>query len=608
MHLREDSLDLDAETMRQLGYRAVDLLVDRLTDPSAPPLVRATPAEIRQRIPADAPARGEPFEEVLARLFADVLPFGSRVAHPGYFAFVPGSPTWPGALGDFIAAATNIYAGSWMESAGVSQIELDVMRWFAEWIGYPPDAAGVLVSGASHGNLTALACARETLVGEQRNDLVVYVSDQGHSSVARAMKLLGFTRDQVRVLPTDATFRLPPETLVEAIRADRTAGRTPLLLSASGGATNTGVVDPLPDLATVCRDEGVWFHVDAAYGGFAALTDRGRAALRGIERADSVALDPHKWLYQPYECGCVLVADPTALRRAFEIVPDYLAEASAHGGEVNFSDYGIQLTRATRALKIWLSVRMFGVDAFRATIDRTLDLAELAAARVRERPELELAAPPSLGIVCFRRRFDEQDEERNEQLVAALEQSGTALVSATRLHGRYAVRMCVLNFTTAAEHVEHVLDFFATSEPRPIEILPLQRDRTVSFLEVLPADAVERGVIEEAEAGTTIVAQWELSRNFYVVLEGSVEVSADGRHLADLRAGAFFGELAALDWGAGYGYPRLASVVATTPVRLLVFTDVVLAELVREYPGVADMIRSAMHERIAHSGPAEPEL
>jgi aromatic-L-amino-acid decarboxylase len=605
MHLREDSLALDAETMRELGYRTVDLLVERLTDRAAPPLRRATPEEIRRRIAAEAPARGEPFEEVVAHLFEDVLPFGSRVAHPGYFAFVPGCPTWPGALGDFIAAATNIYAGSWMESAGVSQIELDVVRWFAEWIGYPPDAAGVLVNGGSVGNLTALACARETLVGEQRNDLVVYVSDQGHSSLARAAKLLGFTRDQVRVLPTDETLRLPPEILIEAINADRAGGRKPLLLCASGGATNTGAVDPLPELASVCRDGELWFHVDAAYGGFAALTSRGRAALRGIELADSVALDPHKWFYQPYECGCVLVREPTGLRRAFEITPDYLAEASPHGGEVNFSDYGIQLTRTARALKIWLSVRTFGVDAFRATIDRTLDLAEFAAARVRELPELELASSPSLGIICFRRRFDEREDERNAQLVAALEETGTALVSATRLHGRYAIRMCILNYTTLAGDVEHVLEFFAHAEPRPIEILPLQRDRTVSFLDVLPPSATRRGVVQEVEAGTTIVAQWELSRNFYVLLDGSVEVSANGERLAELHTGAFFGELAALDWGAGFGYPRLASVVATTPVRLLVFADAVFTELVREYPGVAAMIRAAVHERLARTGAAK---
>jgi aromatic-L-amino-acid decarboxylase len=598
MYPHGDSLGLDSETMRRLGYRTVDLLVERLTDRAAPPIRRATPEEMRARLAPDAPARGTPFEDVLDDLFADVLPFGSRVAHPSFFAFVPGSPTWPGALADFVAAATNVYAGSWMEAAGVSQVEVDVIRWFAEWIGYPPDASGLLVIGGSLANLTALACARETLVGEQRADLVVYVSDQGHSSLARAAKVLGFNRDQVRVLPTDDSLRLRPETLVEAVEADRAAGRKPLLLSASAGATNTGAVDPLPELADACAERELWFHVDAAYGGFSVLTDRGRAALRGIERADSVTLDPHKWLYQPYECGCVLVREREALRRAFEITPDYLAEASAHEGEVNFSDYGIQLTRAARALKVWLSVRTFGVDAFRATIDRTLDLAELAAARVQELDGLELASPPSLGIVCFRRRFDEQEGERNAQLVAALEESGIGLVSATRLHGQYALRMCVLNHTTSAEDVERVLDFLATAEPRATVVPPLERDREVSFLDVLPPEAAARGMVRESEAGATIVEQWELSRDFYVVIEGSLEVRTDGQQVAELQPGAFFGELAALDWGAGFGYPRLATVVATTPVRLLVFPDDVLAQLVRDYPGVAAMIRAAVHERV----------
>jgi aromatic-L-amino-acid decarboxylase len=599
MDAHEDPLGLDPETMRQLGYRTVDLLVERLTDVSAPPIRRATPEEMRRRVAAEAPGRGEAFEDVVAHLFADVLPFGSRVAHPGFFAFVPGSPTWPGALGDFIAAAANVYAGSWMESPGVSQLELDVVRWFADWIGYPHDAAGLLVNGGSHANLTALACAREMLVGEQREDLVVYVSDQGHCSLARAAKLLGFRRDQVRVLPSDETLRLTEQTLIDAVDADRAAGRRPLLVCANAGTTNTGAVDPLPELAEVCRERGLWFHVDAAYGGFAALTARGRKALHGIERADSVTLDPHKWLYQPYECGCVLVREHTALRRAFEITPDYLAEATAHEGEVNFSDYGIQLTRTARALKVWLSVRTFGVDAFRAAIDRSLDLAELAAERVRRLDALELASPPSLGVVCFRRHFDERDEERNAQLVAALEETGTALVSATRLHGRYAIRMCVLNHTTRAEDVERVVAFLATAEPRATAVRPLERVGALSLLDVLPPDAAARGEVREVEAGTTIVEQWDVSRDFYILLDGSVEVRSKDVRLGELHAGAFFGELAALDWGGGFGYPRLASVIATTSVRLLVLPGAVLAELVRDDPAVAALIRPAVHERVA---------
>src|SRR5438105_7788961 len=210
-----------------------------------------------------------------------------------------------------------------------------------------------------------------------RDDLMLYVPDQAHSSVARAARILGFRPEQMRVLPTDAAFQLEPHTLAEAIEADQRAGRTPLFVAANAGATNTGAIDPLPELAEVCREYGVWLHVDAAYGGFAMLTERGRDALRGIERADSVTLDPHKWLYQPYECGCLLVRAGPALGAAFSITPDYLNDAVAQAGEINFSDLSMQLSRASRAFKLWVSLRYFGVDAFRRAIERSLELADL---------------------------------------------------------------------------------------------------------------------------------------------------------------------------------------------------------------------------------------
>ncbi|MDQ2910377.1 MAG: aminotransferase class V-fold PLP-dependent enzyme, partial [Actinomycetota bacterium] len=297
---QRDPLALDRETMRQLGYRTVDLLVEWL-EREAPPLRRATPAEMRKRLAGPPPEQPEPFERILDGLKRDVLPFVSRDGHPRFFGFIPFSGTWPGALGDLIASACNLYVGSWMESAGPSQVELEVLGWFKEWIGYPPEAAGSLVSGGSVANMTALACAREALAGPMRDDLVLYVSDQAHSSVAQAARILGFQPRQVRVLPTDSAFRLDPATLHAAMEADVAAGRTPFLVAANAGATNSGAIDPLPELAEACREHGVWLHVDAAYGGFAVLADR--ALLPGLELADSVTLDPHKWLYQPFECG-----------------------------------------------------------------------------------------------------------------------------------------------------------------------------------------------------------------------------------------------------------------------------------------------------------------
>jgi len=610
----DDPLALDRETMRQLGYRTVDLLVERLGR-EAPPLQRAAPAEMRGRLGGPPPEQPEPFEQILEGLERDVLPFGSHDGHPRFFGFVPFAGTWPGALGDLIASACNLYVGSWMEAAGPSQVELEVLGWFKDWIGYPKDAAGSLVSGGSAGNLTALACAREALAGSMRDDLVLYVSDQGHSSVARAARILGFRPEQVRVLPSDDAFRLAPETLLSAMEADTAQGLTPFCVAAQGGATNTGAVDPLADLSAICRERSAWLHVDAAYGGFAVLADR--SLLPGLERADSVALDPHKWLYQPFECGCLLVRDGRALRTAFEIVPDYLRDARAGEEEVNFSDLGLQLTRSARALKLWVSLRYFGIEAFRSAIKHSLELAALAARRIEESDALELAAPPSLGVVCFRRR--DVGEDGNAGLATALERSGTGLVSSTRLHGRFALRLCVLNHQSTAEDVERVLSFLETAEPEAeaqryerhptiVSSWPGLPEADVPSLRALPlfaglepdqaAQVAARASLREAAAGESVVEQWSLGSEFFVILEGTASVSVDGEPARGLAPGDFFGELRALEWGAGYAYPRLASVRATSPLRLLVFPEGSLTELVERYPPIAAVIREAVAERL----------
>jgi hypothetical protein len=309
-----------------------------------------------------------------------------------------------------------------------------------------------------------------------------------------------------------------------------------------------------------------------------------------------------------------------ALRRAFQLTPDYLADARAADGEVNFEDRGLQLTRSSRALKVWVSVRYFGLDAFRAAIDRSLDLAEFARERVRASPVLELAAPGVLGIVCLRRRFDGDEDNLNAGLAAALERSGLGLVSTTRLQGRVAIRLCPLNHASTQADVERVLDFLETAQPEPISRPPLTRDRDVNATRQLgePVDRTELAGVElfasfsaddfervaglarvrEAAPGDQIIERWSASREFYVVLEGSVSVSIDQADVRDLGPGGFFGELAALDWESGFAYPRLASVVARSPLRLLVFPDRALNELVRDYPAIGEEIRAAAAERV----------
>jgi glutamate/tyrosine decarboxylase-like PLP-dependent enzyme len=632
--MEHDPLGVDPETMRRLGYQTVDWLVERAQGRCDEPVLRqSTPEAIAAQVPQAIPTSGQELGRILDHLGTEVLPYRSRIDHPRYLAYIPGEGTWPAALGDLIASTYNIDVGNWMESSGPSQLEITVLRWCAEWIGYPSEARGVLVSGGSAANLTALACAREALVGAMSDDLVVYVSEQAHSSLARAARVLGFKPQQVRVLPVDTSFRMRVDALEAAIKADAAAGARPLAVLAVAGTTNTGAVDDLPALAEVCRRYGVWLHVDGAYGAFAALTARGRDALTGLELADSVTLDPHKWLYQPFECGALLVRQGQLLREAFEIHPSYLQDAAARNGEINFADQGLQLTRMSRALKLWLSLQYFGADAFAAAIDRAMDLAQHAEARIRDSAELELLAPATLGIVCFRRhplgRDDEADLERvNTGVVEGLARSGDGLVSSTRLFGRYAVRICVLNHSTGRDDVDRVLDWLLDAPvPEPEEVdsgrvraAPLETrtaDVTVGWPGVVAAEVEELQAIplfsdveprvlrwvgsvatrRQVEAGQTVVRQWDVDRDFYLLLEGDADVLSQEQRLGSMQAGDFFGELAALDWGASFGYPRLATVKARTDLVLLVLTDVELAELMSWVPAVDTRIRAAAAER-----------
>lgn len=628
--MERDPLALTPAEMRKLGYRAVDLLVDWLGDPARPPIRRAERDEL-ERLLGGAPPEEPCGPEALERLFRDVVPYAARIDHPSYLAFIPSSGTWPGALGDFVASALNVYAGTWLEGAGATQLELTVLDWFKDWVGFPRDADGQLTTGGSHANLQALACARELGVGAMQDDVVLYVSDQAHSSVARAARVLGFRPDRVRVLPTDATFRLRPETLAAAIDADLARGLTPLAAVASAGATNTGAVDPLAALAHVAGERGVWLHVDAAYGGFSVVTERGRTALAGLELADSLTMDPHKWLYQSYECGALLVREPGALRAAFEIVPPYLRDAHPEGGEVNFGDRGLQLSRTSRAFKVWLSIQTLGLGAFRAAIDRSLDLAEHAAARVAESASLELAAPPSLGIVCFRRvdsaLGDLELDGLNARLVSELEASGLGFISSTTLRGRTCLRLCPLNHATERRHVDAVVDFLDTVVPtvpadrsgrrgrhddvrdawlaRPPSAGGEAADRALLttvpyFADLEPAalrELAALGEVRAVDAGTTLVRQWDATREFYVLLEGEVAVQGEdvartlGRH-------DFFGEIGARDWGRGYGYARTATVVATTPVRLLVFAEGTFERALELAPALSVVVDRAVAERL----------
>jgi glutamate/tyrosine decarboxylase-like PLP-dependent enzyme len=364
--------------------------------------------------------------------------------HPRYFARVGSPSNAVAALGDALAAGFNAFAGSWGGGSGPSALELVVLDWLRGWVGLPEETEGILVSGGSVGSLTALTAAREAMPPGAR----AWCSDQTHASVLRALRLLGIEHE---VLPSDAAFRLPVERI----------GSEPAILVATAGTTNTGAVDPLGALADLAEAGGHWLHVDAAYGGPAVLTERGAALLAGIERADSVVLDPHKWLFQPYEIGSVLVRRPGALERAFTMFPEYLRDVGVAGDEVAFRDRGPQLSRGSRAIKLWLSLQVFGVDAFRAAVDRGIDLAERAQERIAATPGFEVVTPASLGIVCFRVPGDP------DALVARALADGYVAPSTTVLRGETVLRFCTINPRTTDRELDRSVARLAELAAQP---------------------------------------------------------------------------------------------------------------------------------------------
>ena len=641
----DDPLALDGEQMRRMASAAVEMLVRRIEGlRDGPVLQTGTRAALEGALREPAPATAGDFDELIARLDRDVLPFVGHFDHPRFFGYIPGAGTWPAALGDLIAAATNIDSGAWRESAGPSQLELTVLDWFRDWIGYPDAAAGVLVSGGSAANLTAIACAREAIVGPMSSRIVAYAGDQTHSSLARALRHLGFRPDQLRVIRTDDRFRMRPDDLAAAVAVDAAAGRLPFLVIANAGTTNTGAVDDLPAIAAICGDRGLWLHVDGAYGAFAVLTERGRAAVRGLDLADSVTLDPHKWLAMPFEVGCLMVRDGATLERAFELHPEYLREDGGGHSGVNFADRGLQLTRASRAIKVWLALQTFGVDAFRAAIDRAMDLTLEAQRRIEADPCLELVTPASLGVLTFRQRGRAGDtadavDRRNERIVASLAAAGDLLLTGTTIRGRYAIRLCVLNHSSGGGDVAYALDRVAGWQERPSDpqdesagrgderlAAPTAPERAVVQagisldwmnrgalsaadlrrippFETVTDDQAQRflatGRAEDRQPGDQVTERWSLARTFFLIVSGRLSVRVDDREVNTLEAGDHLGEIAAIDWGRDFSYGRTATVVATEPTRLVALPAAALRELMAENDAVDRSIRGIAQARLS---------
>ncbi len=457
--MNETTLEMSASEMRDFGHAVVESIIRHFGALPERPVVNWTERDEMERLlGGPAPEQGMGLDELLGEFEERVAPNMSHVDHPRMFGFIPSAGTFVGAMGDALAAGYNIYAGTWIEGAAAQQLELTVVDWFRGWLGMPETAGGTLVSGGSVANLTGLVLAREERLGDMREDGVIYTSELAHSSVDRAARILGFRPDQIRKVPTDDSYRLDVAALGAAVSAD-SRGRRPFCVVANAGDTTTGSVDPLAEIAEFCEERGLWLHVDAAYGGFAVLDRRGRALLEGIGNADSVTLDPHKWLYTPYEAGCILVRDFQRLYDAFHILPAYLVDVAGGPRNVNMCDHGLTLSRSCRALKIWMAVKHFGLARYRAAISRTMDLARYAQQLLEANPKIEVVSPAVLSVVSFRYipspESDEATVERvNQEIRQRVWDSGVAMITSSRVRGRYVLRLAVVNHNTRRRDVE----------------------------------------------------------------------------------------------------------------------------------------------------------
>jgi aromatic-L-amino-acid/L-tryptophan decarboxylase len=455
----DSKLQLSGDEMRSLGYRIVDQIVEHFETLPNKPVMRVSPrveleAELREPLPEEP----TPVEFLLDQLHRIVWPNIGNVQHPRFFAFIPSPSNFVSVMADALAAGFNPFAGNWLEGSGPAQIELVTIDWLRQMCGLPETAGGLFVSGGSMANLTALAAARRARLDNRSDGAVIYFSDQTHNSIEKALRVLDFAREQIRLLPSDEDFRLPVESLRQATACDRADGKRPFCVIANAGTTNTGAVDPLDQLADLCERENLWLHVDGAYGAAACLSERGRKLLTGIERADSLSLDPHKWLFQPFEIGCVIARDARLLKKTFHTMAGYLEDTKrAEEEEINYYDYGVQLTRGFRALKLWLTIKTFGSAAFREAINRGFEMAEFAENILRQSDCWRIVSPATMGIVTFRYVAEGCSEngvnEIHRRMVEMMAEDGFAFANSTALRGQTVMRLCTINPRTTEEDV-----------------------------------------------------------------------------------------------------------------------------------------------------------
>lgn len=441
---------MTSEEFRRAGYQHIDWIAEYFESVRQFPVMTAhTPGELIRRLPESAPEAGEDIEAILADFKSGIFPALTLWNHPRFFAYFSVSSTQPSVLADLLASALNVNAMLWKSSPAATELEQVTLNWLRQWLELPEEWFGIIYDTASVGVMQAIGAARdwvdpECRVKGMRPGLTVYISEHTHSSSEKSAITLGFGQQNVRRIPVDEKFRMRPDLLKTVIEADRAAGKTPCCIVASIGSTSTAAIDPIDKIADVAEQFGVWLHVDAAYGGSAAVVPEMRPIFKGVQRAHSLVLNPHKWLYVSIDCSVLYTRHPEIFRRASSLSAEYL-KTGEDDQVINYMDYGVQLGRRFRALKLWYVFRFYGRQGITALLRESLRLAQLLKSLIEADRDFELAAPVDLSLVCFRHRSGNAVTRR---LLAELNATGEAFLSHTVLNGRYVLRFAIGNFQT----------------------------------------------------------------------------------------------------------------------------------------------------------------
>ncbi|MFQ5639993.1 MAG: pyridoxal phosphate-dependent decarboxylase family protein [bacterium] len=461
--------DMPIEEFREVGKRFIDWISAYLHNVGDCSVLPDTlPGDIRKSLPPLPPQSGEPWEEILASIDEIIMPGMTHWNHPAFFAYFSITGSGPGILGELLSAAFNINGMLWKSCPAATELEQVTLSWLRHMLGLPESFWGIIYDTASVSSLHAIAAAREQLTDLQireqglagRNDLPrlrLYTSEHAHSSIDKAAITLGIGLEGIRKIPADDAFRMQPAVLAQAIKQDRTEGWRPFCVVATVGATSATSIDPVPEIADICEKEQVWLHVDAAYGGSAAVVPEMRHVLAGCERADSLVVNPHKWLFVPVDLSAFYTRKPEVLKRAFSLVPEYLRTKEDSEVE-NYMDYGVQLGRRFRALKLWFVVRYFGTAGIADRIRYAVALAAKFAGWIDAHPDFERLAPVPFSTVCFRSHpsgmeDEEELEKLNDQLLETVNKTGEAFLSHTKLNGKFVLRLAIGNVKTEERHV-----------------------------------------------------------------------------------------------------------------------------------------------------------